>query len=207
VKVLSEYSVKKMSAKQEGKRTKGMAREALLDRLESMVRTARAIARDTPGFEDRFHIPSPRSDQALLTAGRLFARDAEVLRDQFLAHAMPETFVADLLEVVETFERAIHDRDAGKGGQTAARASMESALESGTAAVQKLDAMVTNHLRSDPATTALWRNVRRVGHPHRTRRAAAASPPVASAPTPATTPPAVTPLQTTSPSSVMEKAS
>ena len=211
VKVLSEYSVRKMSAKQEGKRTKAMAREALLDRLEATARTARAIARDTSGFEDRFHVPSPRSDQALLTAGRLFARDAEVFRDQFLAHAMPQTFVADMLGVVDTFERAIHDREAGKGGQTAARASMEAALASGAAAVQKLDAMVTNHLRDDPETTALWRNVRRVGHPRRTRSAAAASPPVPSAPTPVTPattpPPAVAPPQTTSPFSVMEKAS
>ena len=208
VKVLSEYSVRKMSAKQEGKRTKGLAREALNDRLESMVRTARAIARDTPGFEDRFHIPSPRTDQALLTAGRLFARDAEMIRDPFLAHAMPQTFVADLLEVVDTFERAIHDRDAGKGGQTAARASMDAALASGTAAVQKLDAMVTNHLRDDPATDALWRSIRRIGHPRRTRAKASASPPVPSAPTPTATPPsAAAPPQTTPPLSVMENAS
>ena len=208
VKVLSDDSVKKMSAKQEGKRTKALAREALVDRLESTARTARAIARDTSGFEDRFHVPSPRSDQALLTAGRLFARDAEVFRDQFLAHAMPQTFVADLLEVVDTFERAIHDREAGKGGQTAARASMDAALASGTAAVQKLDAMVTNHLRADPATDALWRSIRRIGHPRRARGKARASPPVPSAPTPATTPPsAVDPPQTTSSQSVMEKAS
>ena len=122
--------------------SRAMAREALVDRLESTARTARAIARDTPGFEDRFHVPSPRSDQALLTAGRLFARDAEVFRDQFLAHAMPQTFVADLLEVVDTFERAIHDREAGKGGQTAARASMDAALASATAAV---DSICTTH--------------------------------------------------------------
>ena len=188
-----------------------MAREALLDRLEAMALTARAIARDNPGFEDRFHIPEPRSDQALLTAGRLFARDAEVFKEQFLAHAMPQAFVTDLIDVVETFERAIHDREAGKGDQTAARASMEAALASGTGAVQKLDAMVTNHLRGDPATTALWRSARRIGHPRRVRSTAAASLPAASASTPvaqpATPSPAVTPPQTTSLSSVMENAS
>ena len=210
VKELSEFAVKKMAAKQEGKRTKAIAREALHDRLESIAITARAIGRDTPGFEDRFHVPRPRTDQGLLTAGRLFARDAEILKDQFLAHAMRDTFVADLLELVDTFEHAIRERDAGKGGQTAARASMNAALESGTAAVQKIDAMVNNHLRDDPETTTLWGSVRRIGHARRPRRVAAASPPAPSAPTPAppatTPPPAVTPPQTTS-SSVMEQAS
>jgi hypothetical protein len=71
--------------------------------------------------------------------------------------------------------------------------------------------MVTNHLRDDPATTALWRNVRRVGHPRRTRSGVAAPPLTPSAPTPvtpATTPSsAVAPPQTTSQLSVMEKAS
>jgi hypothetical protein len=210
VKELSEYAVKKMAAKQEGKRTKAIAREALLDRLESMAITARAIARDTPGLEDRFHVPRRRSDQDLLTTGRLFARDAEALKDQFLAHAMRDTFVADLIDSVETFEQAIHDREAGKGEQTAARASMNATLASGTAAVQKLDAMVRNHLRGDPETTALWRSVRRIGHARRPPRVAAASPPAPYAPTPAsresTPPAAVTPPQTTS-LSVTEKAS
>ncbi len=210
VKELSAFAVKKMAAKQEGKRTKAIAREALHDRLESIAITARAIAQDTPGFEDRFHVPRPRTDQGLLTAGRLFARDAEAVKGQFLAHAMPETFVADLLELVDTFEQAIREREAGKGGQTAARASMNAALESGTAAVQKIAAMVNNHLRDDPETTALWRSVRRIGHPRRPRRVEAAPLPAPSAPTPApqTATPlaAVAPSQTTS-SSVMEKAS
>jgi len=210
VKELSEYAVKKMSAKQEGKRTKATAREALLDRLESISRTGRAIAWDTPGFEDRFHIPRRRSDQDLITTGRLFARDAGTFRDQFLAHAMPETFVAELLELVETFEQAIREREAGKGGQTAARASMHATLESGIAAANKIDAMVTNHLRGDTTTTALWRSVRRIGKPRRPQSTAAASPPAPSAPTPAppaaTPPPALAPPQTTS-SSVMEQAS
>jgi hypothetical protein len=210
VKELGEYAVRKMAAKQEGKKTKAIVREALLDRLESIAITARAIARDTPGFEDRFHVPRPRNDQGLLTAGRLFARDAEVLKNQFLAHAMRDTFVADLIESVETFEQAIRERETGKGAQTAARASMQEALATGTAAVQKLDAMVNNHLRDDPETTALWRSVRRIGHARRPRKGAAAPQPAPSAPTPA--PPAATPTpaaarSVTTSSSVMERAS
>ena len=163
------------------------------------------------GVSPDFRVPVPRTDQALLTAGRLFARDAEDFKDKFLAHAMPQTFLADLIGLVETFEEAIQEREEGKGDSTAARASIKAALASVTSAVQKIDAMMTNHLRGDQATTALWRTVRRIGHPHRTRRATAAPLPVPSAPTPvtlaATSPRSAAPLQTTSPSSVMEKAS
>jgi hypothetical protein len=183
VKALSQHAVTKMSGKQEGKRTKTAARDALDDRLQAMALTARALARDTPGFADKFLIPRPLSDQALLTAGRLFARDAEPFKDQFLAHAMPQTFIADLIADVDTFEQAIHEREAGKGGQSAARASMTAALASGTAAVQKLDAMVRNHLRDDATTTALWRSARRVGHPRRPRHAAVMPIPVPATPT------------------------
>ena len=211
VKQLSQHAVTKMSAVREGKSTKAMAREALLDRIEAMALTARAIAGDAPGLKDKFRVPVPRTDQALLTAGRLFARDAEEFKDQFLAHAMPQTFLSDLIGLVETFEGAIQEREEAKGGSTAARASIKAALASGTTAMQKIDAMMTNQLRGDPATTALWRSVRRIGHPHRARSAVAASPPVPSAATPvalsATPPPVVAPLQTTSPSSAMEKAS
>ncbi len=99
---------------------------------------------------------------------------------------MRDTFVAVLIESVETFDQPIRERDAGKGGQTAARASMHAALASGTAAVQKIDAMVTNHLRGDPETTALWRTVRRIGHARRPRRVAAAPAPALRARTGAT---------------------
>ncbi len=211
VKQLSQHAVTKMSAVREGKSTKAMAREALLDRIEAMALTARAIAGDTPGLKDKFRVPVPRTDQALLTAGRLFARDAEEFKDQFLAHAMPQTFLADLIGLVETFEGAIQEREEGKGGSTAARASIKAALASGTTAVQKIDAMMTNHLRGDSATTALWRSVRRIGYPHRARSAAATSPLVPSRPTPvapaAIPPPPVAPIQATSQLAVMEKVS
>jgi hypothetical protein len=42
------------------------------------------IAQDTPGLNDKFQLPDPETDQAILTAGRLFARDAEAFRTQFI---------------------------------------------------------------------------------------------------------------------------
>jgi len=166
---LSQHAVSKMSTAREGKSTKVMARNALFDRLEEIGGTARAIAQDTPGLEDKFHMPEHLTDQALLTAGRMFARDAQGLASQFIGHAMPATFIADLHGLVEQFEQAIHVREAGKDGQTAARASIEAALASGVVAMRKLDAIVTNHLKDDPVTMAVWRRDRRIDYRGRGR--------------------------------------
>jgi hypothetical protein len=87
-------------------------REALRGELEALARTARAMEAGTPGLEDKFVLPDKPGDQELLTAGRLFARDAEPFKAQFIAHAMPQTFLADLARLVEEFDAAIRGADA-----------------------------------------------------------------------------------------------
>jgi hypothetical protein len=156
-----------MRAAKDGASPKTTGRTALVQRLGAISRTARAIGEDTGGLEDRFHLPEPQSDQALLTAGRVFAQDAEAFKSHFVAHAMPKTFIADLVKAVDRFERAIHDRDAGKDEHTAARASIEAALSSGMAAVRGLDVMVANRLQDDPVTLAVWERDRKVRYPNR----------------------------------------
>jgi ElaB/YqjD/DUF883 family membrane-anchored ribosome-binding protein len=56
-----------------------------------------------------------------------------------VAHALPKAFVDDLRELVDRFEQAIHDREAGKDDHAAARANITAALSSRTAAVSKLN--------------------------------------------------------------------
>jgi len=199
VKALSQHAVSKMLTAREGKGAMVAAREALLIRLEAIGDTARAVGQDTPGLEDKFHLPEHLTDQALVTAGRAFARDAEGFAGQFIGHAMPATFIADLNGLVDRFEQAIQARQAGKDRQTAARANIETALAAGFVALQKLDAIITNHLQGDAVTMAVWRGDRRVDYRRRKRGTGAASsttstPTAAPAPAPATSPDAgVTP--------------
>ena len=173
---LSTYAVSKMSAGHAGKTSKALAREALFDRLEDFGRTARAISQNTPGLEDKFYLPDPQTDLALITAGRLFAQDAGPFTAQFVGHAMPATFIADLIALVDHFEQTIRERETGKDDRTAARTSIEQALESGTNAAVRLDAIVANHLKDDPVTVSVWKRDRRVGRPHRARKHEEAKP-------------------------------
>ena len=95
----------------------------------------------------------------------MFARDAAEFKSQFVGHGMPETFLADLNNLVATFEKATRYRTAGRNDQTAASAGIEATLESGMEAVRKLDVIVTNRLHDDPVTMAVWEWERRVGYP------------------------------------------
>jgi hypothetical protein len=171
-----------MAAPNEGRSNKVMAREALVERLTTISRTARGIAEDTAGLDDKFVFPDPATDQALLTAGRLFERDAKAFESQFIAHAMPQTFLADLDALVTQFEGAIHDRVAGKEDQIAAMTSIKSAIAVGFSAVRKLDAILANQLHGDAATLAVWQHDRRVEYTRRGRRKAKAVAPATATP-------------------------
>jgi hypothetical protein len=120
----------------------------------------------------------------LLTTARKFARDAEPLSSRFLAHGMPTTFVADLRALVDSFERALRDRGAGREGRRAARARTRAALSSGLAAVRSLDAIVTNHLRDDAVTRTVWERDRRIVYRERAKGTDATPEPASAAAAP-----------------------
>ena len=179
VEQLTAHTVAKLSSVR-GTPTKAMARAALTDRLAAISHTARVISATTPGLEEKFVFPDRPSDQGLLMTARVFAQDAEPIADRFIAHVMPQTFLADLVAAIGQFEQAIHQRDAGKDERTVARARIQAALRSGGAAARALDAMVGNRLRDDPVTMAVWKRDRRVQYPpSRTRTSVDAPAPVA----------------------------
>ncbi len=105
------------------------------------------------------------------------------------------TFIADLNGLVDRFEQANQARQAGKDRQAAARASIEAALASGFVALHKLDAIITNHLRGDAVTMAVWRGDRRIDYRSRKRSTRGASTPTpASGPAPTSADAGATPV-------------
>src|SRR5438309_1464910 len=79
------------SSVQQATATRTNAREALHASLQAITQTARAMALDTPGLENKFRMPRSGSDQALLYAARAFATDAVALKAEFLRHEMNAT--------------------------------------------------------------------------------------------------------------------
>ncbi len=168
---LAEHAVSKQSSEHGGKRARSVSRNALLRAVEEVRRCARVIANDTPGFADPFHLARTRTDTGLVTTGQVFVREAAARKERFEAFGMPEDFVTRLSSLVTELEQAIGKRQDGRDGQTAARANIGAALESGLAAVRKLDIIVPNRLRTDSAALAVWEQDRKVELPRRVKRA------------------------------------
>jgi len=151
--------------------SKNDAREALRVRVQAISQTARVLAEGgAPGLDIQFEVPAPATDQTLLTTGRKFARDVEPFSSQFIMRGMPATFVSDLTALVDGFERAVRDRGLGREARRAVRESTKAALSSALAAVRSLNAIVTNHLRDDAVTSAVWERDRRIVYPERGKR-------------------------------------
>ncbi|HYH85130.1 MAG TPA: hypothetical protein VEX60_06580, partial [Pyrinomonadaceae bacterium] len=138
------------------------AREALRESLQAVTRTARAMALDTPGLENKFRLPRSGSDQALLNTARAFVADATPLKPDFIRHELAASFIEDLQADIADLERAIGGQNTGRDAHVTATASIDSTVERGMVAVTRLDAIVRNKFRDNPATLAAWESARHV---------------------------------------------
>ena len=182
---LSSSDVTRISSKtseREGATTRAVARAALIESMDAIARTARAIAIDSPGVDDKFRVPRRVTDVALLNTARTFASDAQLLTQQFIDHNMPADFLEDLGNNRERLENVIGNSSAARGTGVVAKTQIGETLDTALTAVRRLDAIVLNTFRDDAATRALWDDTRRVAARHGRSAAPAVT-------TPATTPP------------------
>jgi len=161
------------NAVREGSSSKAAARAALREELDAISRTARALAIDTPGLDDKFRMPRGQSDQALLHAARAFARDAVPLSQVFITHEMPAGFIDNLNEDIKDLEQAISSQATGIQSQVAATAALEAAMEKGLTALERLDAIIVNKLGDDTPAMAAWESARHVERAVSSKAAAA----------------------------------
>ena len=157
----AEYASGRGSAR-ETVTTKAIARGALREDIDAIVRTARAMSLGTPGLEDKFRPPRGSGDLALINTARAFVRDAAPMSNEFLAYSMPEDFLEDLNRDIRAFEDAMRGRDAGTGVHVAARAALDKTMEAALNALKRLDAAVPNRLKGDAAALAVWTRARRL---------------------------------------------
>jgi len=183
---LSALSATQASAEnrlRELSRTKATARSALAMDVEFLYHTARAIATESPGFDDKFCL-SLRSEAKLLNAARSAVQDATPVADVFIKHAMPADFLEKLNTTIRNFEQACEEYDKQKAAAMAVTSSLQSSLQAARGAASRFDAIVRNTLRGDPALLEAWKRICRI--PRASRAAPAedlpASPPPTQAP-------------------------
>ena len=173
-----------MANQRQGTATRALARSALRDALEAINRTARAMADEVPGLNDKFRMPAAGNDQILLTAARAFGAEAEPLASQFIAHELPANFLADLDADIATLEAAINDQAQGTADHAAMNDAIDDAIDRGVTVVRKLDAIVKNKYANNPAVLGEWASA---SHNERAPRRSAPTPQPPS-PSPPSTP-------------------
>jgi hypothetical protein len=101
----------------QGTDIRGSARSALREGMERLVRTARGIAEQHPGFNAQFRTPIGNNDQDSIDAalGMVTAAKPADVKAKFISYGMPADFIEDLQEDIAEFQAAITEQS-GKVG-------------------------------------------------------------------------------------------
>jgi hypothetical protein len=164
----------------EGTRQKAVTLEELQQDLEAIQRTARAIALNSPGFDEKFRLPKNKGSQSWLAAARAIAEEAEPDKQDFIRLGLPANFLEDLNEEIAEVDEIINRQGQATGEGVAASAAIDKAIEDGMKIVRELDAIVRNIFRDDPATLAEWTSARHIERaPHHAQPQQPNTPPTA----------------------------
>lgn len=162
----------------EGTTQRGEARTELREQMEAISDTARSMALDTTGLEDKFRMPRGRpADLELLSTARAFATDALQLTEQFINYGMPADFLDRLNAAIETLEQAIDSQQRSRRSQVSATSGLDETVERGVNKVRQLDAIVRNTFRNQPAQLSEWETARHTERPPQPPAPPAAPPP------------------------------
>ena len=158
----------------QGTDLRGAARAALREDLEAIVRTARAIDEDHPGFKAKFRMPDGTNDQDLIDAALGMATNAAPadVKALFISHALPADFLEDLQEDVAEFQSAITDQSGKVGDRKSSGVSIDVTVDRGMSIRRKMDAVVRNFYRDNAAVLAEWETASHIERGPRGKKAA-----------------------------------
>lgn len=144
------------SAAQSQTTTKAALREDLRESLATLNRTARVMAFETPGLDDKFRLPRSNNDQMLLNAARAFSADAQTHKEAFIKHELPADFIERLTRQINSFEQALTQQSAAIGAKVAAKTAIDDTISRGLQTVRQLDVVIRNKFNGDSVMLAAW---------------------------------------------------
>lgn len=152
---------------------KRVARNAVRAAMRAISDTAVAMESAHPGITNTFRMPKNNGDEALINAARAFVSSATPLKNEFIQHEMPATFIEDLTSTIADFESAAGSKNLNTGKRVSATAALKDALERGMQLKRELDPIVRNKYRANAAKLAAWVSA---SHVQRAPKRAATSP-------------------------------
>jgi hypothetical protein len=154
----------------EGTEQKALAQEELLDLMMMIRRTSRSMDHEHPGLHAKFRIPPNLSATELLGVAEHFATEAAPFKTDFIAYGLPETFLEDLDEQIADVREALDDQTAGTRTRVTATAGIRETLDTGFTALRRVDPVVQNVFRDQPAKLAAWSSARHLERAPRRKR-------------------------------------
>jgi len=143
-----------------GVTAKAVLLDALRLDLQNISRTARAIAQDTPGFDDKFGAPASFVQSALLVAARGYLAELQkpAVVARFDGHELPADFVPQLIEDVAAIGDAREEQEVNREAGVASTATVGQLIAAGMAEVNYLDAIMHNKYTRVPERLRTWQS-------------------------------------------------
>ncbi|MBS1797340.1 MAG: hypothetical protein JSS81_26190 [Acidobacteria bacterium] len=160
-------------AAREGTARRRVARAALRECLKRFAETARTIARQRPGFAERYPSSSGSNDERLLADARSVAAALDADRAEFTALGVADEYIDATNAKVEAFGAAVAQTGASRGGRGAAVSARTNAFETAENHFATLDTYIKNRYFNDPARLAAWRIASHVERAPRRKRTTA----------------------------------
>ena len=160
----------------QGTEQKALAQEELLDLLMMIRRTARSMDHANPGVYATFRIPPDLSATELLGVAETFAVEGLRLKTEFISYGMPATFLDDLAEQIDEVRGAFDDQNAGARVRVTATMSIKEVLQRAFTALRRVDPIVRNIFRDQPAKLAAWESARHLERAPRRQKPSATAP-------------------------------
>ncbi len=151
------------SKRRQGTGGREKARTALRKMVKSVWDTHKSIALDRPDIKGLFESPSKiKNDRALVTTARNYADTADSLASVFAEYGLTAAFFNNMRVQADRLEAHAALQVAGVGAGVDTNAALDETLREADEVVARLDTVVRNRYRDDPAKLAAWESASRV---------------------------------------------
>ncbi len=142
---------------EEGTALRAVARQNIRDYLSTLGRTARSIARQTPGFDSNYPPPAGMDDTELLNEARAVAPKAIADQTIFIGRGLTLEFLESIDGFIAAFDASQDTTNVAVGSRGAAVSEKNTAYEKGLDDVDLLNDFIRNFYRDQPAKLAAWK--------------------------------------------------
>lgn len=161
VTTLDVTKVNNVSTRHQGTVGRGDVRKALREQIKALCETAELVTIDHSEVKGVFTRKlRDRSDRTLIAIARSYAAAAAEVQLSFVEYNMPADFVASMNANADSLEQFMSRQTEGTGARVNTNAAIEESLQRMSETIERLDVIVRNRYRDDPAKLAAWQSAR-----------------------------------------------